>query len=157
VRSVIVLDSGVLALVTHRRGIGAADACRDWVERCTAAGASVLVPAIVDFETRRELLQARKSSAVVRLDRFIEARPGWYILLTDEALHYASHLWAESRQRGLPTADPRELDVDVILVAQSLTLGVPSNDLVIATTNLGHLSRFLDARLWTEIDPSTGG
>ena len=65
-----------------------------------------------------------------------------------DTLSLALAAWLQSR--GLPTSDPRELDVDVILAAQALNLGVPANDLVVATTNVRHLSRFLDARLWTE-------
>lgn len=37
----------------------------------------------------------------------------------------------------------------MILAAQSMTLGVP--DVVIATTNVGHLSRFAPAELWHDI------
>jgi hypothetical protein len=47
--------------------------------------------------------------------------------------------------------------VDVILVAQALSLSVPTDDIVVATTNVGHLSRFLDARRWTEIHPPAEG
>jgi hypothetical protein len=74
-----------------------------------------------------------------------------YIPLTDAALFLAADLWAESRQHGLPTADPKGLDVDVIVAAQSLTLGIPSDDVVVATPNVGHLARFLDAQSWTDI------
>jgi hypothetical protein len=45
------------------------------------------------------------------------------------------------------------LDCDVLIAAQALTLGIPSSDLVIATTNVGHLSRFVTADLWTNIRP----
>jgi predicted nucleic acid-binding protein len=133
------------------------DACRAWIRACSRAGARLVVPGIVNYETRRELLRARKQAAVDRLDRFIAAAPGRYLPLTDAVLLRAAELWAESRQRGLPTADPRDLDVDVILVAQALSLGVPSDDLVVATTNVGHLSRFLEARQWTEIQPTGEG
>jgi hypothetical protein len=34
-------------------------------------------------------------------------------------------------------------------VSQAITLGVP--DVVIATTNIGHLSRFIKADLWQNI------
>jgi hypothetical protein len=39
----------------------------------------------------------------------------------------------------------------MILVAQAITLGVP--DIVIATTNVGHLSRFIAAELWQNVAP----
>jgi hypothetical protein len=40
----------------------------------------------------------------------------------------------------------------MILVAQAMTIGVPNA--VIATTNLGHLSRFIAANLWQDLDPT---
>jgi hypothetical protein len=39
-----------------------------------------------------------------------------------------------------------EVDGDIILVAQAVTLAV--SNVVIATTNVGHLSRFVSADLW---------
>ena len=61
-------------------------------------------------------------------------------------------MWAESRQAKLPTADPKELDGDVILAAQGLLVGEGGEEVVIATTNVGHLSRFVDAREWQNIE-----
>jgi predicted nucleic acid-binding protein len=113
----------------------------------------VRVPAIANYEARRELLRAGKSASINRLDIFIVAEPDRYVPLTDADLYLAAQLWAESRRRGLPTSDPKELDVDVILAAQALNLGVPPDDLVVATTNVRHLSRFVNARLWTDISP----
>jgi hypothetical protein len=40
----------------------------------------------------------------------------------------------------------------MILVAQAMTLAIP--DVVIVTTNVGHLSRFIVAELWQNITPS---
>jgi hypothetical protein len=39
----------------------------------------------------------------------------------------------------------------MILAAQALTLGNP--DVIIATTNVGHLGRFVPADLWQNIMP----
>jgi len=39
----------------------------------------------------------------------------------------------------------------MILAAQALTLGDP--DVIIATTNVGHLARFVPADLWQNIAP----
>jgi hypothetical protein len=67
------------------------------------------------------------------------------------ALRRAAELWAEARRVGLPTADVKELDIDVVQVGQLLAAGFDPADLVIATTNVGHLSRFLRADTWDKI------
>ncbi len=67
-------------------------------------------------------------------------------------MRQAAKLWAQARQQGQPTAGDKTIDADMILVAQAMTLEIP--DLVIATTNLGHLSRFITAELWQDIIPS---
>ena len=66
--------------------------------------------------------------------------------LTTETMLKAAELWADARRRGVPTADPKELDGDAILAAQAIQVGA-----VVATDNVGHLSRFVDARNWMEI------
>jgi len=43
------------------------------------------------------------------------------------------------------------LDVDVILAAQALNFGGPALHFVVATGNVGHLSRFVPAAEWQNI------
>jgi hypothetical protein len=108
------------------------------------------VPEIVDYELRRELLRLKKISAVARLDAFNAAAPDRYLPLATPALRLAADLWAQVRQAGLPTADPHALDADVILAAQVRVAGLAA-DTVVATGNLGHLTRVVIADLWTNI------
>jgi hypothetical protein len=61
-------------------------------------------------------------------------------------MQLAAEMWAIVRQAGLPTAGDAELDVDVILAAQAFSLNDPTT--VIATSNVGHLGRFLPALHW---------
>jgi hypothetical protein len=113
----------------------------------------VIVPAIVYYELKRELLRAEKSFGVTRLQAFASATPGRYLPLSDEALQLAADLWAKARQQGRPTADTKDLDVDVILAAQALSFGPAPEDVVIATSNAKHLSQFITAQEWSEIVP----
>jgi predicted nucleic acid-binding protein len=148
---VVLLDSGILALAAQRLGVAEADACRAWIGDCLNAGARVLVPSIANYETRRELIRAGKTAGVARLDAFISAEPDRYLLLTDVDLRLAAELWAKARQQGLPTADPKALDIDVILAAQALSLNLGADRFIVATTNVRHLSRFVPADLWNNI------
>jgi predicted nucleic acid-binding protein len=108
------------------------------------------MPEIADYEVRRELLRANKIKGVNRLDalgKFLE-----YLPLTTVAMRQAAKLWAQARQQGQPTAGDKTIDGDMILVAQAMTIETP--DIVIATTNVGHLSRFITAELWQNIPPN---
>lgn len=146
----IFLDSGLLGLVLQKTGYPQADACRAWLKRHLAAGGQVVVPEIVDYEIRRELLRLKKARAIAKLDTFSSA-PGRYLPLTTAAMRLAAELWARARQRGQPTADPHALDVDVILAVQALIVGSPAGSFVVATTNVGHLSQFVSAKLWSSV------
>ncbi len=151
---IILLDSGPLGLITHPKGGMEAQDCQDWVRALPAAGHIALLPEIVDYEHRRELLLANLGDAIKRLDTLKAS--GAYLPVTENAYLQAAGFWAAARRRGLPTADRFALDADVILAAQAATLdpsewGQPGAPVVIATTNVGHLARFADARLWRGI------
>lgn len=60
----------------------------------------------------------------------------------------AAEFWSRARQRGKATASNDALDGDVILAAQAALLQNANNQVVVATTNVKHLSLFVDAREW---------
>lgn len=144
---VVLLDAGPLGLVTNPRRSQQSVACAQWVQALVARGRRVIVPEIADYEVRRELLRANRVSGLARLDGF--ARLLEYLPLTTAAMRQAAVFWALARQQGQPTADDKALDGDVILAAQAMTLGMAN--VVIATTNIGHLLRFAPAALWPDI------
>lgn len=147
------LDSGPLGLLTHPQRSAEVVAIVDWLMACLVSGSRVIVPAIVYYELKRELLRANRSFGIARLDAFVAATPGRYLALSDEALRLAADLWAKARQDGQPTADPKALDIDVILAAQALSYGLTPDDVIVVTTNPRHLSRFITAKNWNEIVP----
>lgn len=104
------------------------------------------IPEIADYEVRRELLRAGKVRGIERLDAVLETFE--YLPLSTAVMRDAALLWADVRRRGLPTADPKALDADVILAAQARR--VDAAEVVIATTNVQNLSRLAEARLWQE-------
>jgi predicted nucleic acid-binding protein len=148
---IISLDSGPLSLITFPKPAADADACKQWLAGKLSGGARVVVPEIVDYELRRELLRAGRSNSIARLDAFLAADPARLIRIDSLALRRAAELWSDARRRGLPTADVKELDIDVVQVAQLASAGFDPADLVIATTNVGHLSRFVRAETWDKI------
>lgn len=150
VASVVLLDAGPLGLVTNPNPSPQALACTQWLRELVLAGTRVIVPEIADYEVRRELLRANKPRGLALLDTL--GNKAEFLPITTSAMREAARLWALARQQGQPTAGDKTIDGDMILAGQSLMLGVP--DLVIATTNVGHLSRFVPAELWTSITPS---
>jgi len=66
-------------------------------------------------------------------------------------MRLAADLWANARQYGSQTADDKSLDGDVILAAQAMTLGLEPGEMVIATDNVNHLSRFTTSARWQDI------
>jgi hypothetical protein len=154
---VIVLDTFPLSSTAKPRPrpdepTGELDRCREWVRKCVSAGHQIVAPAIAYYEALRELERRGAARQIERLRAFCQSEPGRYLPLTDENLNHAARLWAKARNDGMPTAAAEALDGDVILAAQVLSLQCP-DDVVVATSNVGHLSRFVAAERWTDISP----
>jgi predicted nucleic acid-binding protein len=145
----IVLDSGPIGLLCDPRLRPDTLACRRWAHDLRTAGHRVFIAEIADYEVRRELLRARRARSVAALDSLTL----WldYLPLTTPIMRRAAELWALARQTGQPTAGDNTIDADVILIAQAESLNDP--DTIIATTNVGHLSRFFPADLWSNVTP----
>lgn len=145
----VILDAGPVGLLCDPRPRPLPLACRQWARDLLSAGHRVFVPEIADYEVRRELLRAGRTASVTELD----ALAGWlqYLSIDTPVLRRAAELWAHARQTGQPTAADNTIDADVILIAQAEALNDPGA--VIATTNVGHLSRFFPAELWSHLVP----
>jgi predicted nucleic acid-binding protein len=141
----IALDATPLSLLCHPDPrIPVVAEINLWLEARLLAGAVVYVPEITDYEVRRELIRAGKRKSVRKLDALI--RQAAYLPLDTATMRRAAELWAQARNRGMPTAPPEALDADVILAAQAEKAGA-----VVATENVGHLARFVTARHWRDI------
>jgi predicted nucleic acid-binding protein len=126
----VILDSGPLGRIAHPK---ANHEITKWLQDLLTSGATVVLPEIADYEVRRNLLLEGLTKSVARLDdlkKFL-----MYVPLTTQIMLRAAELWGQARTRGFPTADPKELDADVILAAQAESCGS-----IVATENLGHPS-----------------
>jgi len=74
-----------------------------------------------------------------------------YVPITTQTMLLAAEFWAQVRKQGKPTADNKALDGDVILAAQVSLLSSVGYEVVIATTNVNHLSRLVTAKEWQNI------
>ena len=150
--TVVFLDAGPLGMATNPRSRPENEECRLWLARIISRGARVIIPEIADYEVQRELVRAGKTAGISRLDRF--KLDFEYLPITTSAMLLAADLWARTRNTGMQTAGDAALDGDVILAAQALTCEVVSSDIVVATTNVGHLARLVPAELWRDITSS---
>jgi len=116
-----------------------------------ARGVEVVVPEITDYEVRRELTRIKARGSLHRLDALVAMGGIFYSPIATAQMREAAVLWADARNRGIPTASPDALDADVILAACARTTGQPGDTVIVATMNVGHLARYCDARIWTTI------
>jgi predicted nucleic acid-binding protein len=75
VAHLIFLDSEPVGLASQVRGKPRADACRGWLQGLEVAGARILVPEIVDYEVRRELVRVGATAGLRRLDGLLARFP----------------------------------------------------------------------------------
>jgi predicted nucleic acid-binding protein len=149
---IVVLDASPVSLLAHPQRSPSALACRRWVDQLIAHSVRVCVPEIADYEVRREAIRRSSRRGLDRLDGpslFLD-----YLAITTTLMRRAAALWAEARNRGVPTADRAALDADVIVAAQAQLLReATGNEVVIATDNIRHLGQFAAARGWQDINP----
>jgi predicted nucleic acid-binding protein len=147
---IIVLDAGPLGMVSNPKALSEECLeCQEWLKSMLSLGYVVAIPEVVDYEIRRELIRANRLASIRQLDAINSI--ALYLPITTVAMRKAAELWAIARQTGKPTADPQALDGDVILSAQVLTSFDSSLNVIIATTNVSHISRYAQAQHWKAI------
>jgi predicted nucleic acid-binding protein len=152
---IVFLDSGILGLISSPNERSEVTACQNWVLGLLAKGVYIVSSDICDYEVRRSLLlletQQFTKVNLDRLDRWREVID--FLPLTTNVMQTAAKIWADARRRGLPTAELKNIDADMIIVAQWLLLSdeYPGRRITISTTNIKHLLPFCDAMVWQEI------
>jgi hypothetical protein len=141
----VLLDAGPLGLVTNPKGSDESRRCKAWLAGLVAGGVRVMVPEGADYEVRRNLFRG----GLDRLDKL--AHQAGFLPVTTAVWRRAAALWARARNEGFATADDAALDCDVILAAQAELAAEDGFEVVVATTNVGHLGRFVDARAWETV------
>lgn len=152
----VFLDAEPLSLVTkrHTKSQDAKD-CFQWMKNLLAHHIDVYVPEITEYEIGRELVRAKKQRSLEQLNEMREV--GQIIPITSEAMLRAAEIWADARNRGMPTAEDAALDGDVIFAAQVLEFTADDrlapDEFIAATSNVRHISRYVNAAPWRDITP----
>ena len=150
----VYLDATPLSLISQRKKKNPnVTECYLWVSELLRQNVRVYIPEITDFEVRRELVRAKKQAGIERLNEWQFTCK--LIPITSQAMLRASVLWADARNRGVPTAEDCALDADVIFAAQVLESaaanGYAQGEYLVATENVRHISRYVDSAVWQEI------
>jgi predicted nucleic acid-binding protein len=147
--NLIVLDSNPLGLITNPKVSPITLQCQQWFKNLSSRNYFPVLPEIIDYEVRRELIRADKQSGIKRLDQ-LKAEI-IYLPITTPVMLKAAELWAQVRKQGKPTSDDKALDGDVILASQAILLSELGHEVIVATSNPKHISLFITAKNWNEI------
>jgi hypothetical protein len=156
---IVFLDSNILGLISNTNSsFDECLQCEKWFNTLSIRGARLVTSDICDYEVRRGLISSFIRSGkpapgiamldALRIDGFLE-----FLSISTKAFDLAANLWARASNEGLTTRDDKNIDVDIIISAQYRILEAeyPGQRVVVATTNLKHLSRFCDAARWQDI------
>ena len=149
---IVILDSGVLHTLVSTSKVKEVTDCQDWFYYLLSRSAKVVTSSICNYEVKRELIRREKVEEIKNLNQLKSLID--FLCVDEPTLELAAELWAEARNKGMPTADDLSLDADVIICAQYQLLAekYPGRYVVIATTNVKHLSRFTEAKEWQNIE-----
>jgi len=156
---IVFLDSNILGLICNTNTLFAqAEECKNWFYASFVRGVRFITSDICDYEVRRGLISSSIRSkepapGINLLDSLKIDSPLEFLAVSTEALTLAANLWARASNDGRTTRDEKNIDVDIIVSAQYQILKnrCPGQQVIVATTNLKHLSRFCDAAHWQDI------
>jgi predicted nucleic acid-binding protein len=152
---IVFLDTGVLGLLSSPNDREQVREIQQWVLQLLARSVYVISSEICDYEVRRSLILQKltrtSDEGINNLDSLASLID--FLPVTKTVLKKAAQLWAQIRIQGLPTADSKNIDADIIIAAtcQIIQEEYPGQKLIVATSNVKHLSRFLEAKQWQEI------
>jgi hypothetical protein len=153
---IVFIDSGVLGKLCNPNRTEETISVNDWLFSLLSKGVFVVSSYICDYEVRRSLiLDSLRNPNINSIEDLDEIKKlVTFFPISNEVMIKAASLWAEARIQGIPTADNKSLDADIIICAQYKLLEqeYPGRYIVIATTNVKHLSRFTEAKEWQEIE-----
>lgn len=136
----VLLDAGPLGQIINPNPTKRVREIQLWMKSHLANGVRFGVPESSDYEVRRNLVLENLTDAINNLNALKGAIE--YMPITTEMMLKAADLWAYVRGLGIPTAHVEHFDFDVILAAQAIMISGGIEEVIIATQNVGHLTRF---------------
>jgi hypothetical protein len=131
---------------------------QQWFYSLRSRGVRLVTSTLCDYEFRRGLLEPSVKAnelapGVVELETLADTGMLEFISVSREDGILAAQMWVDAQADGRPTSDKKNIDIDVIISAQSLILQRenPGQKVVVATTNTKHISRYCEAANWRDI------
>ena len=114
---IVFIDTGVLGAISSPRKTGEVSETQEWFYGLLARGVYLISSDLCDYEVRRGLflnsIETKTNQGISNLDgleNFIDFLP-----ITKSVMRHAAQLWVISRHKGMPTADEKNIDADVII------------------------------------------
>ena len=160
---IVLLDSNTLGILakperSFDEPSNESQACQQWFYGLLSRGNRVLTSEISDYEVRRglvsDLINSKKAPLGLRvLDALATDSLLEFLPISKQVLILAANLWAEASSLGKQTSDSKNIDADMIISAHYRILcdEHPGQQVIVATTNLKHLSIFCEAANWQDI------
>ena len=160
---IVFLDTNILGLVAKPRksfndSLDESDRVQQWFYGLLSKGVRVVTSTLCEYEFRRGLLEPSNTSTeiapgIIELDNLANSGVLEFIDVSREDSILAAQMWVDAQAEGRPTSDKKKIDIDVIISAQCLILRQenPGQKVIIATTNIKHISRYCEAANWQDI------
>ena len=112
-----------------------------------AAGATVYISEVADYEVRRELTRLIRAgqlpaSRLSRLDQLTSLCT--YLPVSTSMWRRAPEFWSDARLQGMPTANAAALDADVVIASMQAAKVLAT----VVTSNPAHIGRWVPVRAW---------
>jgi hypothetical protein len=163
---IVFLDTNVLGLLAKQTksfddSSDESYQVEQWFYGLLSRGVRVVTSTLCDYEFRRGLLEpsdkanelAALAPGLIALDSLADTGMLEFISVSREDAILAAQMWIDAQAEGRPTSDKQNIDVDVIISAQCLILQKenPGRKVIMATTNIKHISRYCEAANWRDI------
>jgi hypothetical protein len=154
---IILIDSGVLGQLCNLNSTDKTIVLNEWFYTQLIRGRALFSSELCDYEVRRSLClnfeKGGKPDGLRALERLRSEGSIEFTAVNGEIVSLAASLWAKAQIEDKSTALAHSLDIDLIICATALWLKqeYPGREIITVTTNVKHLSRFINAVEWSDI------
>ncbi|PSB41338.1 hypothetical protein [Chamaesiphon polymorphus] len=157
---IVFLDTNILGLISNENiDFDEGQQCQKWFSKLLARSVYFITSDVCDYEVRRGLIsssiiEGEIAPGISSLDSLKSDGLLEFLPVSTKAFDLAADLWARASTSGQTTRDKKDIDFDIIISAQYQLLKdeYPGQQVIVATTNLKHLSLFCEAAQWRDIN-----